>query len=55
MLPPGVAPGDYTLGMRVWAQGTPPAPAAVAGGALESSGGFVRIGEFTIEAHAAAP
>jgi hypothetical protein len=55
MLPPGVAPGDYTLGMRIWAQGTPPAPAAVAGDALESSGGFIRIGEFTIEAHAAAP
>jgi hypothetical protein len=55
MLPPGVAPGDYTLGMRIWAQGTPPAPAAVAGDALESSGGFIRIGEFTIEAHTAAP
>jgi hypothetical protein len=49
-LPPGFPPGAYTLGMRVWLQGSPPAPAETADGALAASGGFIPLGEFAVAA-----
>jgi uncharacterized membrane protein len=49
VLPADLAPGAYTLGMRLWLQGSPPAPAASRDGALERSGGFIRLGKFAID------
>lgn len=46
---PALPPGAYTLGMRVWLQGDPPAPAAIEGDEPEAGGGFVRIGEFVVD------
>lgn len=46
-LPP-LPPGIYTVGLRVWLQGDPPAPAAVEDGTPAASGGFIRIGEFAV-------
>ncbi len=49
VLPAGLGPGSYTLGMRVWVEDSPPAPAATEGDALAASSGFVRLGAFTLE------
>jgi hypothetical protein len=49
-LPPGLTPGACSIGMRVWLQGSPPAPAEAEGAALEGTGGFIRIGEFQVAA-----
>ena len=50
VLPPSLPPGAYTLGLRVWIQEGPPAPAETVDDALVASGGFIRIGEFAVVA-----